>query len=299
MKLNLDRYDIGEVRYDEPMSEHTTFRIGGPCDVMILPSSEEQLRNALVALKENDINYMVIGNGSNLLINDNGLRGAVIKLGDNYNEITVDGEYITAQSGALITAVSRRAASESLTGLEFSNGIPGAIGGAMMMNAGAYGGEFKNVVDSVVAMSPDGEVRTYSVDEMNFRYRGSRIGDENLIVLSATMKLEKGEQEEIAATMKDLTQRRTSKQPLELPSAGSTFKRPEGYFAGQLIEEAGLKGVQVGGAQVSTKHSGFIVNIDNATAKDVMELIDVVKKTVYDINGVMLEPEVKLIKEEL
>ncbi|NLY20749.1 MAG: UDP-N-acetylmuramate dehydrogenase [Tissierellia bacterium] len=294
--INLDE-SIGEIRYNEPMSAHTTFKIGGPCDVMILPSTVEQIKNAIVFLNENNMRYMVIGNGSNLLISDAGYRGAIIKLNDNFRDISVDGNRITATSGALVTSVSKFAAKHSLSGLEFAEGIPGAIGGAMMMNAGAYGGEFKDVVESVTAMDRNGNLHTFTGEEMNFRYRGSRVADEDMVVISATMKLEEGNLDEINSKMKEISEKRRSKQPLELPSAGSTFKRPEGYFAGKLIDDSGLRGLQHGGAQVSQKHCGFIVNSNNATSNEVLELIDTVRKTVFDNYGVMLETEVKIIEE--
>jgi UDP-N-acetylmuramate dehydrogenase len=289
---------IGTILFDEPMKNHTSFKIGGPADVMIIPRSEEELINAVKICRDNGINMYIMGNGSNLLVRDGGIRGVVIKVNEGINNIKVDGNTIISQAGALITAVSRIAMSNSLTGLEFANGIPGSIGGAVTMNAGAYGGEMKDVIKKVRVLDSENNIKELSNEEMNFRYRGSRVVDENLIVLSAEFELKPGNYEEIQAVMKELTHKRTSKQPLELPSAGSTFKRPVGYFAGKLIDDAGLRGLRHGGAQVSEKHCGFIVNIDNATCKDVLELIAVVQKTIKDKFAVELETEIKIIGED-
>lgn len=290
--------NIGTVLFDEPMKNHTSFKIGGPADVMIIPGSEEQLLNAVRLCREHGIQSYIMGNGSNLLVRDGGMRGAVIKISEGLNKIEVQGNNIYCEAGALLTGVSRAALANSLTGFEFANGIPGSIGGAITMNAGAYGGEMKDVVTKVRAIDMSSNIVEYTNEEMNFRYRGSKVVDENLIVLSVEVGLKPGNYEEIDATIKDLTYKRTSKQPLELPSAGSTFKRPVGYFAGKLIEDSGLRGLRLGGAQISEKHCGFVVNIDNATCKDVLQLISVVQKTVRDNFDVELDTEIKIIGED-
>lgn len=290
--------DLGEVLFDEPMKKHTSFKIGGPVDLMIIPGNEEQLVNGVKICRENNINFYIMGNGSNLLVKDGGMRGVVIKINEGFNNIRFDDTKIYCEAGALLTAVSRRAYQHSLTGMEFANGIPGTIGGGITMNAGAYGGEMKDIIKKVRVMDKNNNIVEYSNEEMNFRYRGSRVVDEGLIVLGVEIKLEHGDVSEIKETMRDLTHRRTSKQPLELPSGGSTFKRPEGHFAGKLIEDSGLKGLIHGGAQVSEKHCGFVVNIDNASCKDVLGLISIIKSTVKDNFDVDLEPEIKLIGED-
>lgn len=293
-----DNKDMGKIMFDEPMKNHTSFKIGGTADVMIIPSSEDELVSAVKLCRENDVEYYIMGNGTNLLVKDGGMRGAVIKINEGLNKVDVDGNKVYCQAGALITGVSRVALIHSLTGFEFANGIPGTIGGAVTMNAGAYGGEVKDVIIRVRAIDKDNNIVEYTNSEMNFRYRGSRVVDEGLIVLSMEMELKPGNYDEIDAIMKDLTLKRTSKQPLELPSAGSTFKRPEGYFAGKLIDDAGLRGLRYRGAQISEKHCGFVVNVDNATCEEVIHLISVVQKTVRDKFGVELEMEIKLIGED-
>lgn len=290
--------DLGEVLFDEPMKRHTSFKIGGPVDVMIIPRNEEELVKSLKFCRKHNIDFYIMGNGSNLLVKDGGIRGVVIKINEGFNDIKIEGNKIYCQSGALLTAVSRRAFQNSLTGMEFANGIPGTIGGGVTMNAGAYGGEMKDIITKVRVIDNKNNIIEYTNSEMKFRYRGSRVVDEGLIVLGVELKLEHGDSTVIKETMRDLTYRRTSKQPLELPSGGSTFKRPEGHFAGKLIEDSGLKGLIHGGAQVSDKHCGFVVNIDNATCKDVEGLISIIKKTVKDNFDVELEPEIKLIGED-
>lgn len=290
--------NIGKVLFDEPMKNHTSFKIGGPADIMIFPSTEEELIAAVTLCRENQIDYYIMGNGSNLLVKDGGMRGVVIKINEDLNNINIEGNTINCEAGALLTGVSRAAMANSLTGIEFANGIPGTIGGAVTMNAGAYGGEMKDVIKSVRVLDSMNNIQEYTNQEMNFRYRGSKVVDDNLIVLSVKIELKPGNFDEIEALMKDLTFKRTSKQPLELPSAGSTFKRPVGYFAGKLIEDCGLRGLRLGGAQVSEKHCGFVVNIDNALCKDVLQLISVVQKTIRDNYDVELETEIKLIGED-
>ncbi|NLI66280.1 MAG: UDP-N-acetylmuramate dehydrogenase [Tissierellia bacterium] len=279
------------------MKNHTSFKIGGPVDLMIIPQNEGQLIDAISLCREHDLDFFIMGNGSNLLVGDGGIRGVVIKISEGLNKIDFQGTKIVCQAGALLTAVSRRAAEQSLTGMEFANGIPGTIGGGVTMNAGAYGGEMKDIIKKVRVLDKDNNILEYTNEEMNFRYRGSRVMDEGLIILSVEIGLEEGNYEKIKETMRDLTHRRTSKQPLELPSGGSTFKRPVGHYAGKLIEDSGLKGLIKGGAQVSDKHCGFVVNIDNATCKDVLDLISIIQKTVRDKFNVELEPEIRIIGE--
>ncbi|MGO1468876.1 MAG: UDP-N-acetylmuramate dehydrogenase [Tissierella sp.] len=291
--------NVGSVLIDEPMKNHTSFKIGGPVDIMILPRTEDEVKLAMKLCKENKLQFMIMGNGSNLLIKDGGIRGVIIKLNENFNKVEVKDDRIYAQSGALLNAISRIALENSLSGFEFATGIPGALGGAMTMNAGAYGGEMKDVVESVRVLDENGDIKEYSNEEMNFRYRGSRVSDEGLTVLTIVFKLKHGKHEDIKAIIDDLTHKRTSKQPLEYPSGGSTFKRPVGYYAGKLIDDSGLRGLRYGGAEVSKKHCGFVINIEEATCKDVLTLIDIVKKTVKDNFGVELEREIKLLGEEL
>lgn len=295
--LNSIREITGEknASADEVMSAHTTFRVGGPADYFASPSDADQVAGLIELCRECEIPYFVLGNGSNLLVSDVGYRGMIINIMDNMNGITVDGDVITAQAGAKLVRVSRLARDNSLTGLEFASGIPGTIGGAVYMNAGAYGGEMKDVVTSVKVMDADGHIYDMSSDELDFSYRHSAVEAEGLIVLEVTMKLAAGVQQDIDDRMKELSDSRRTKQPLEYPSAGSTFKRPEGYFAGKLIMDAGLRGYSVGGAQVSEKHCGFVVNRGGATAADVTGLIRDVQKKVMDQFGVMLEPEVKML----
>lgn len=282
---------------DEPMRKHTTFRIGGNADTFVRPESKEQIAEILRLCRKQDVPYFILGNGSNLLVGDRGFRGVVINIMDNMNDIKVDGGIIKAQAGAMLIKVSRAARDNSLTGLEFASGIPGTIGGAIYMNAGAYGGEMKDVVTQVTAMDAEGEIYTFGTDELEFSYRHSVIQQRDLIVLDVTMKLAAGDQKIIDDRMSELAVARRTKQPLEYPSAGSTFKRPEGYFAGKLIMDAGLRGYRVGDAQVSEKHCGFVVNRGNATADDVIKLIDDVKAKVSEEYDVVLEPEVRMIGE--
>ena len=290
---------LGEAKVlvNEPMASHTTFRIGGPADYFVMPETVEELANVLKLCKEENTPYFILGNGSNLLVGDKGFRGVVIQLYKNFDGFSVEGTKITAKSGAMLIRVAKEAGKAGLTGLEFASGIPGTIGGAMVMNAGAYGGEMKDVVTSVTVLTKDGDIKTLSGDEMNFRYRGSVVEDEGYIVLEAVMELKEGNLEEIQARMDELSVQRRTKQPIEYPSAGSTFKRPEGYFAGKLIQDAELRGYQVGGAQVSEKHCGFVINAGGATAADVMQLMQDVSDKVMEQFGVTLEPEVKRIGE--
>lgn len=291
----IDIVGADNVTVDEPMARHTTFRVGGPADYFVRPVDVEQIP-ALISLgRMENIPYFILGNGSNLLVSDEGYRGMIINIADNMNGVDIHDGVIRAQAGAMLTKVGRLARDNSLTGLEFASGIPGTIGGAVYMNAGAYGGEMKDVVVSVRAMDTDGRVYDLSVDEMDFSYRHSVIGERGLVVLEVMMKLAEGNLDEIDSRMNELAEARRSKQPLEYPSAGSTFKRPEGYFAGKLIMDAGLRGYSVGGAQVSEKHCGFVVNRGGATASDVMTLIRDVQDKVREEFEVELETEVRLL----
>ena len=290
---------LGEDRVftEEAMSQHTTFKIGGPADYFLMPDKGEDVGRVIKICKEKEIPYFILGNGSNLLVGDGGYRGAVIQIYRNMSSVTVEGNEITAQAGALLSAVAAAAKNASLTGFEFAGGIPGTIGGAVVMNAGAYGGEMKDVLTEVTVMNAEGDILTLPTEELELGYRTSIIKTAGYIVLEAKIRLKEGDPEVIRETMKDLTIRRTTKQPLEYPSAGSTFKRPEGYFAGKLIMDSGLAGYQVGGAQVSEKHCGFVINAGDATARDVRTLMDNVRDIVYKKYGVTLEPEVKFLGE--
>ena len=290
---------LGEDRVftEEAMSQHTTFKIGGPADYFLMPDKGEDVGRVIKICKEKEIPYFILGNGSNLLVGDGGYRGAVIQIYRNMSSVTVEGNENTAQAGALLSAVAAAAKNASLTGFEFAGGIPGTIGGAVVMNAGAYGGEMKDVLTEVTVMNAEGDIFTLPTEELELGYRTSIIKTAGYIVLEAKIRLKEGDPEVIRETMKDLTIRRTTKQPLEYPSAGSTFKRPEGYFAGKLIMDSGLAGYQVGGAQVSEKHCGFVINAGDATARDVRTLMDNVRDIVYKKYGVTLEPEVKFLGE--
>ncbi|MBQ1228991.1 MAG: UDP-N-acetylmuramate dehydrogenase [Firmicutes bacterium] len=280
------------------MSKYTSFRAGGSAAALVEVENTEELRAVLQLVTEENIPHMVIGNGSNMLFKDSGYDGVVIKLSrQGFDYVTIEGDNSvrvgTAMTNGALAKILQR---ESLAGFEFASGIPGSLGGAVFMNAGAYGGEMKDIVKSVKTISPDGrEERIFTADEMDFSYRHSILEENGYIAVEVTLQLTKGDKEEIAAQMKELLEKRNSKQPVNYPSAGSTFKRPEGYFAGKLVEDAGLKGLTVGGAQVSTLHSGFVINIGGATATDILQLMALVQNTVYDKFGVMLEPEVRII----
>lgn len=288
----------GNIMVDEPMKKHISFRVGGPADILVKPNTEEQIRDIIKLLKEENVPYIVIGNGSNLLVKDGGIRGVVIEISNNFNEFEIEGTAVKIKSGAMLSVVGKAVMREELKGFEFAAGIPGTLGGALAMNAGAYGGEMKDIVKSVRLMDTDGNIFEFTNEQMEFEYRKSILTRTDYIALSAVIELEKGNYEEIKETMKDFTQRRVTKQPLSLPSAGSTFKRPAGHFAGKLIEDCGLKGLTLGGAQVSEKHSGFVVNIGNAKAKDLLDLMYVVKSTVNAKFNVLLEEEVKILGED-
>ena len=283
-----------QILENEPMSRHTTFRVGGPADVLFLPEGEEQLMEALSAAKAAGVDTVVIGNGSNLVVRDGGIRGLVIALGEGMAAIARTGNTITAWAGASLARVSAYAQASGLSGLEFASGIPGTLGGGCAMNAGAYGGQLSDVlVDARVLL--DGEIRTLTLEEMQMGYRTSLPLREGGIVVSARFELTPDDPEAIGERMRDLNARRRDKQPLNFPSAGSTFKRPEGHFAGALIEQAGLKGHSVGGAQVSEKHAGFLINRGGATARDFLRLMEQVQQAVYEKYQVRLEPEVRIV----
>ena len=281
----------------EPMSRHTTFRIGGPADYFLMPESAQETAELIRLMEESKYPYYIIGNGSNLLVSDQGFRGAVIQLFRNFSEIDVEGNVITAQAGASLAKIAQTACEEGLAGFAFAGGIPGTLGGACVMNAGAYGGEMKDVLVDVTVTDRTGRIFTIENKDLALGYRTSIIAEKGYIVLSARIRLEPGDKEEIRAVMSDLRERRISKQPLEYPSAGSTFKRPEGYFAGKLIQDAGLRGFRVGDAMVSEKHCGFVINVGEATAEQVDTLMKEVARRVKEQFGVTLEPEVKRLGE--
>lgn len=283
------------VHADEPMSSHTTFRIGGPADLYIVPRKITEIARLADVLRSCCIPYFILGNGSNLLVSDRGFRGVVIQIGKNLNHVEAEGTTIRAEAGALLSRTATAACEHGLTGMEFASGIPGTVGGACVMNAGAYGGEIGDILKSVTILDENDSVRTLSPGEMLFGYRCTRVQFEPWIVLGAEICLTEGDQDQIRARMNELKEKRTAKQPLEYPSAGSTFKRPEGFFAGKLISDAGLRGYRVGGAQVSEKHCGFVINRGGATAADVLALIRHVQDVVGQTFGVHLEPEIRML----
>lgn len=285
-----------ELRRDELMSHHTTFKVGGPARLMALPKTEDEVVSAVRLARESGIEPLFIGNGSNLLVDDRGLDAFVVKTVPGLSGWKAEGTQITAGCGLLLSALAVEAARHSLTGLEFAHGIPGSLGGAVTMNAGAYGGELCQVVRAVRVLEPDGRVEEVPAEDCRFRYRHSAFSEGGRLVLSARLELAWGEAEAIRTQMSELMARRREKQPLEYPSAGSVFKRPQGHYAAALIDQCGLKGLTIGGAQVSAKHAGFIVNIGMATCRDVLDLIGVVRDCVYRVTGVELEPEVKYLK---
>lgn len=290
---------IAQVLEHEPMARHTTMRVGGPAEILFSPANEGELLFAVREAKRAGAPFRIIGNGSNLLVLDGGLPGLTIRLGEAFSKISVDGNQIRAQAGALLSRVAAAARDASLTGLEFASGIPGSAGGGMAMNAGAYGGQLSDVFEGCRALDPEtGIISALGPAEMALGYRESAALSRGLIVTEAAFRLTAGDRSSIQAKMDDLSARRREKQPLNLPSAGSTFKRPEGYFAGALIEQAGLKGLRVGGACVSEKHAGFVVNDRNATARDVLDLIRLVQARVLEHSGVRLETEVRILGEE-
>ena len=289
--------DTSRIYRNELMKQHTTFRVGGPADFFVMPNTVEEVKEILSLCKEMKVPYYILGNGSNLLVSDQGFRGVVIQIYKQMNQITIEGTLVKAQAGALLSKIGAASLDASLTGFEFASGIPGTLGGAVVMNAGAYGSEMKDVLERVTVLTSEGEILVLNNEELELGYRTSIIGKKGYIVLEAEIRLVQGDVEEIRDKMNELKVKRVTKQPLEYPSAGSTFKRPEGYFAGKLIEDAGLRGFQVGGAQVSEKHCGFVINKEQATATDVWELICQVSAIVKEKFGVELEPEVKKLGE--
>ena len=286
-----------KILIDEPMKKHITFRVGGPADYFIMPSTKEEVKQVIDLCKESGVLYYVMGNGSNLLVSDKGYRGAIIQMSRGFAEVKVEGKEITASAGASLAKIANAALDSELAGFEFAAGIPGCLGGACVMNAGAYGGEMKDVLKSVTVINNEGEIITIPKEELELGYRTSIISKKGYVVLEAVIELHKGNKEEIKAIMDDLKERRVTKQPLEFPSAGSTFKRPEGYFAGKLIQDTDLIGFRVGDAQVSEKHCGFVINAGEATAEEINTLIGQVIEKVHAKFGVTLEPEVKKLGE--
>lgn len=287
-----------QVLLDEPMSRHTTFKVGGPADLFVMPRSTAQVQELILKTREAGLPLTVIGNGSNLLVRDKGIRGVVLQLGNSFRQLIHKDTHIIAQTGISLSALSNQAAEWGLSGLEFACGIPGTLGGAVVMNAGAYGGEIGPLVLSVEAVTLDGKLLELSNEDLDFAYRHTTLQDINVIVLQVELALTPGNKDDIHSRMAELTQKRITKQPLNLPSAGSTFKRPTGYYAAALIDQAGLRGYRVGDAQVSEKHTGFVVNVGNATSADVLQLMKDVRDRVHEFSGVWLEPEVRILGEK-
>ena len=285
-----------EIKKNEPLKNHTSFKIGGPAEEFAEAKSTDDVISLIEYAKEKGIPYMIMGNGSNLLVSDKGVKGLVIKIAKGFDNVEIIGEKVIAEAGILLSKLSNMVADRELSGMEEVSGIPGTLGGGIYMNAGAYGGELKDIVERVTYLS-GGDIKVAEKGELDYGYRHSRFSGTDDIILSAELSLKKGDIAEIREKMADFKERRCSKQPLAMPSAGSTFKRPEGYFAGKLIEDAELKGFSIGGAQVSEKHSGFVVNTGDATAQDVLSLIKHIQDTVYAKFGVKLETEVKLVGE--
>lgn len=297
-KNNVSKNNVSKeiVLEEELMSKHTTFRIGGPASLYITPE-QDQVADIVKLCRQFGVPFFIIGNGSNLLVSDQGIRGVVIEIGQNMKDIRLMGNQMIAQAGASLAAIARAAAQESLSGLEFASGIPGFLGGGLYMNAGAYGGELSQVVTKVHCLTPQGEQISLTKEELDFGYRHSVFQDKKCIILSAELQLESGDKEQIVQTMKELNAQRMEKQPLEYPSAGSTFKRPLGHFAGKLIQDAGLAGYSVGDAEISKKHCGFVINKGKATANDVRQLMSEVSDIVREKFGVNLEAEVQMLGE--
>lgn len=292
------RIDKKRMIHDVPMKEYTSFKAGGNAALMVEPDSREELSYALEVLSRHKEKYLVIGNGSNLLIKDSGYRGVILKIGAPFQEIRVNGNRLVAGAGALLSSAAREACRAALTGFEFAGGIPGTVGGAVFMNAGAYDGEISHIIESAEVLTKDGSrIDTLNKEELELSYRHSVLQKTGDILLNATFLLGNGNQETISARMKELAARRTEKQPLNYPSAGSFFKRPHNHFAGKLIQDAGLSGLSLGGAQVSPLHAGFIINTGGATASDIIDLMEIVRSTVFNEFGILLEPEVRIIGE--
>ena len=286
------------IKENELMKKHTTFKIGGPVDVLVLPQTVEDIRTTIDYCKKNKYPLFIFGLGSNIVVRDKGIRGVALKIGNNLKDVQISGQEIYAQAGIRLSELARKAADDSLSGLEFAEGIPGSLGGAVFMNAGAYDGEMKDVVWEVEAISPSGEKQIFTAADLGFDYRKSVFQHNDYVVVAVKMKLKLGVQPEIKSKMREYANRRREKQPLEYPSAGSVFRRPPGYYVGPMIEQMGLKGYCVGGAQVSHKHAGFIVNTGNASASDVLELIAIIKKAAWEQFGVDLQPEIRVVGEQ-
>lgn len=289
----------GSVLRDEPLKNHTYFKIGGPASIFTEPKDTEDLKTVLKLIKKYDVDCFVMGNGTNLLVSDDGFKGAIVKIGNKFNFVEKNANRVTAGAGILLSVLAKYLAGEGLAGFEFAGGIPGSLGGAVCMNAGAYGGEMKQVVKKVNCMDYGGNIHEFSNEEMEFEYRHTRISDSEYIVINAELELTYGDIDEIMSSIKTLNEKRISKQPVNMPSAGSTFKRPSKGYASRLIEDAGLKGLRYRGAMVSDKHSGFIINYDNACCDDVLELMRIVIGMVYDKFGITLEPEIKIVGTRL
>jgi UDP-N-acetylmuramate dehydrogenase len=300
LTANLLKELIGKenVRTNEPMKNHTSFKVGGNADILVMPEDAEQLKRIMAFSSEENIPLFIMGNGSNLIVSDKGIRGITAKLSDNFCKCTVRDDVIEAEAGILLSKIAHIALEHELSGLEFASGIPGTLGGAVFMNAGAYGGEMKDVVTYTQYLDRSGNLRSVEGEAHQFGYRASFIQKEGGIVIKSGLKLRKADKSEIKALMDDLNRRRKEKQPLHLPSAGSVFKRPEGYFAGKLVEDCGLKGFSIGGAEVSEMHCGFIVNTNNAKAADIINLIEHIQNTVKCKFGIELKTEVRIVGEQ-
>lgn len=286
-----------QIRIKEPLATHTTFQLGGPADYFLLPEDIEQVREAVMLCQKEKLPFFILGKGSNLLVSDEGYRGVIIKLAENFSHIEIEGNKVTAQAGASLFNLAESIAAKGLAGFEFASGIPGTLGGAVTMNAGAYGGEMNDIIYDCTVLDMAGVVRRLQKEELHLGYRKSIIQDEHMVVLSASFLLQKGSEDEIRKGIAELTQKREEKQPLEYPSAGSTFKRPEGHFAGKLIMDSGLRGFTIGKAQISEKHCGFVINRGGASALEIYTLIRETIRIVYEKQGVKLEPEVRLLGE--
>lgn len=289
---------LKRVLKDEPMNVHTSMKVGGPADIFVIPETVDEIKKLVRYVKENKIPFFVIGNGSNIIVKDKGIRGIVIQILDNFSKVFREDDILIAEAGVLLSRLSKFALNESLSGLEFACGIPGTLGGAIVMNAGAYDGQVSDVVIETEYLDSDGEIKVLEKNQHEFGYRTSFFSKNNYIILRSKLILTKSDREQIRIKMELLTQKRIEKQPLTIPSAGSIFKRPKGYYAGKLIQDAGLKGFSIGGAQVSEKHSGFIINKGGATAKDVIDLVEYIRDKVKAKFGIELEPEVKIIGED-
>ena len=297
LKIDIEASGIKNIRFSEPMSQHTSFKVGGPAELFFEPADVEELKKTLGFVIEHKIPYYVIGNGTNLLVGDNGIRGAIIKVGESFGEIDIVGEEITVECGVLLSTLSKAAARNALTGLEFASGIPGYLGGAVAMNAGAYGGEMKDVVEKIEAVDIKGQTHTFDKASLKFSYRKCEL-PADMIITKAYLRLQKGSPDEIKKRMKECKDKRKATRAINLSNAGSIFKNPQGSSAGMLIEESGLKGVKIGGAQISEAHGNYIVNLGNASARDVLALIAIARDKIFKIKGILLETEIKVIGED-